>query len=106
MSLGDIFERLKDAVTGNDHEQQQQTYQDQGFGNVLPASQDPYGDPADQQASYNNYNDGGFGNVLPASQDPLGDPADQEMGNGYNNDVLPASMDPLGDPADEYDRRR
>ena len=37
------------------------------YGNVLPASQDPYGDPADQQ----------FGNVKPASQDPYGDPADQ-----------------------------
>lgn len=51
-----------------------------GFGGgVLPASQDPYGDPADQQ-------------VLPASEDPYGDPADQV--------VLPASQDPYGDPAD------
>jgi hypothetical protein len=32
---------------------------------VLPASRDPYGDPADQGAE-----------VLPASQDPYGDPAD------------------------------
>ncbi|MDX1932668.1 MAG: hypothetical protein SFU56_08695 [Capsulimonadales bacterium] len=31
---------------------------------VLPASQDPLGDPADQ-------------NILPASMDPLGDPADR-----------------------------
>ncbi len=38
-------------------------------GNVKPASQDPYGDPADQQ--------GGAGrNIKPASQDPYGDPAD------------------------------
>jgi hypothetical protein len=37
------------------------------YGNVLSASQDPYGDPADQQ----------FGKVKPASQDPYGDPADQ-----------------------------
>lgn len=36
------------------------------FGNVQDASQDPYGDPADQQ----------FGNVKDASQDPYGDPAD------------------------------
>jgi len=50
-----------------------------GPGGVLPASQDPYGDPADQQ-------------VLPASEDPYGDPADQA--------VLPASQDPFGDPAD------
>jgi hypothetical protein len=39
----------------------------QARGEVLPASMDPYGDPADelQQAG-----------VLPASQDPYGDPAD------------------------------
>jgi hypothetical protein len=51
----------------------QQNHNQQGqFGNVLPASQDPYGDPADQPGQ------GQFGNVLPASQDPYGDPADQE----------------------------
>ncbi len=33
---------------------------------VLPASMDPLGDPADQEQT-----------ILPASQDPLGDPADQ-----------------------------
>ena len=56
----------------------------QQYGNVLPASQDPYGDPADQErggyAGQNvnqNANDGRFGNVLPASADPYGDPADQ-----------------------------
>lgn len=38
------------------------------YGNVQSASQDPYGDPADN---------GGFGNVQSASQDPYGDPADQ-----------------------------
>lgn len=67
-------------------------------------------------------NQGGFGNVLPASQDPLGDPADRERG-GYANagsgggyaplndprqqfpNVRPASEDPLGDPADSEPRR-
>lgn len=34
---------------------------------VLPASMDPLGDPADQEQT-----------ILPASQDPLGDPADQQ----------------------------
>ena len=49
---------------------------------VLPASQDPMGDPADQQgytqASYNNQSaaDQQAG-ILPASADPMGDPADQ-----------------------------
>jgi hypothetical protein len=76
----------------------------QGSG-VLPASQDPYGDPAD--GSYG-------GGVLPASQDPYGDPADQYQGqpvydssqdpygdpaDGMAN-VLPSSQDPFGDPAD------
>lgn len=41
------------------------------YGNVLPSSADPYGDPADQQQSQ-------FGNVLPSSADPYGDPADQQ----------------------------
>ncbi|NMF64233.1 hypothetical protein DP115_16230, partial [Brasilonema octagenarum UFV-OR1] len=45
---------------------------------VRPASEDPYGDPADQ-----NY----YGNAIPASQDPYGDPADQ---NYYGN-AIPAS---------------
>ncbi len=40
------------------------------FPNVRPASEDQYGDPADQQA-------GRFNNVRPASEDPYGDPADQ-----------------------------
>ena len=36
--------------------------------NVRPASEDPYGDPANQRPE----------NVKPASQDPYGDPADQQ----------------------------
>lgn len=61
---------------GGGQQNQPQMGQNQGFGNVLPASQDPYGDPADQQAGGNQ--GGQFGNILPASQDPYGDPADQE----------------------------
>ncbi len=44
----------------------------QQYGNVMDASQDPYGDPADQNTAQ-----GQFGNVQSASQDPYGDPADQ-----------------------------
>ena len=47
------------------------------YQNARPASEDPLGDPADQDSS-----------VLPASMDPLGDPADQ-MSSGEN---------PYGDP--------
>jgi hypothetical protein len=39
------------------------------YGNVRPASEDPYGDPADY---------GQYGNIRPASEDPYGDPADQQ----------------------------
>jgi len=49
---------------------QQDNSQQGGQGNVLDASQDPYGDPADQ-------GNAGLGNVRPASEDPYGDPADQ-----------------------------
>ena len=42
---------------------------------VRPASEDPYGDPADQTTRVAN-------NVKPASQDPYGDPADQERRRG------------------------
>ena len=55
----------------------QQQYVGGGYGggsmqSPLPASQDPYGDPADSRGGGR-----GFGNVRPASEDPYGDPADQ-----------------------------
>jgi hypothetical protein len=47
-------------------------HKQQGGGHdVKPASEDPYGDPADQAA-------GAQENIKPASEDPYGDPADQE----------------------------
>lgn len=41
------------------------------LGNVRPASEDRYGDPADQEIQR-------FGHIKSASEDPYGDPADQE----------------------------
>jgi len=41
------------------------------------------------------------GQILPASQDPLGDPADQQSEADRQAGILPASQDPLGDPADQ-----
>ena len=67
-----------------------------GRDNVRPASEDPYGDPADQQGS-------AYANARPASEDPYGDPADQQQVAGKN--VRPASEDPYGDPADEGTRK-
>ena len=52
--------------------------------NPAPASEDPLGDPADQQvggfAQSGHYSprDDQFANVRSASEDPLGDPADQQ----------------------------
>ena len=69
--------------------------------NVRPASEDPYGDPADQnQSAQNQSAQNQSGNVRPASEDRYGDPADSERGNGRRN-VRPASEDPYGDPADQ-----
>lgn len=83
MDLGNLLEQVKNAVS--DHATQQPGNYDpnpllgaiEGLftqhaassdRQVLPASQDPYGDPADTSS---------FGNVRPASEDPYGDPADQ-----------------------------
>ena len=70
-----FLRKLKDAIVGPDSEQVDPDgyYEDASnpgqYGNVTPASQDPYGDPAGY---------GEYGNVTPASQDPYGDPADEE----------------------------
>lgn len=96
-----FFKKVKDAIVGNEEfdkgaEQEQQgfsTREDERgqYGDVRPASEDPYGDPANQVADY--------GDVRPASEDPYGDPADQVAAD-YGN-VRPASEDPFGDPADQ-----
>ena len=79
---------IQDAFLGNrDEESDRDRDNDR---RVRPASEDPYGDPAD-------YGYGPFGDVRPASEDPYGDPADEDQ-YGY---ISPASEDPYGDPADE-----
>ena len=62
--VGDFLRKAADALLND---------QSAGTDNQSPrpASEDPYGDPADQMAS------GQFGDVRPASEDPYGDPADQ-----------------------------
>lgn len=81
-----FFQKAKELFTGSNNDEFDQDLDRE----VSPASQDPYGDPADQYY-------GGYGDVTPTSQDPYGDPAEQ-----YYGDVTPASQDPYGDPADEY----
>src|SRR5947209_17120576 len=100
MALGFLMNQVKNAIMDHADQQQHTGFdpsallgQVEGLFNqhaqytgqqIQPASQDPYGDAANQAA----------GNVLPASQDPYGDPADAARG------IRPASQDPYGDPAD------
>jgi hypothetical protein len=89
--------------------QHQQQAGPNGPANVRPASEDPYGDPADQFGNAVGAGAGYPANVRPASEDPLGDPANQGGGSyGYldGQNVRPASEDPLGDPADQEGTRR
>lgn len=106
MALGNLLGQVLNAIGNHSNQQQNTGFDPSGLLNevqglfhqhaantgqqILPASQDPYGDPADQMGR-------GYGNVLPASQDPYGDPADAaDRARG----IRPASEDPLGDPAD------
>ena len=76
MGPGRILENIKDAVTGGNHSESAESVnpRDADRG-ILPASQDPLGDPADNRAYDSAYDNA---EILPASQDPLGDPADQQ----------------------------
>ncbi len=93
-----FLRKIKDAIVGSENENPSEDEDNYGhppgsgqFGNVSPASEDPYGDPADEQ----------FGNISPASEDPYGDPADYVADAGEFGNISPASEDPYGDPADE-----
>ncbi len=86
-ALDSLLDSVKNAISGHVQQGGHQNFDTDGlfgkltdlFGNhqrtqgggrnIAPASQDPYGDPANQVA--------GHGNVKPASADPYGDPADQ-----------------------------
>jgi hypothetical protein len=105
--VDEFFRKAKELLLGTNSDQSEK---DAEFSdrNVRPASEDPYGDPADpasygkvSPASEDPYGDpadpASYRNVRPASEDPYGDPADQ----GEFGDVRPASEDPYGDPADQ-----
>lgn len=82
MNLNELFQQVVGAVQNHSAQQQHTGFDPSGllgqisnlFGQhaqstgqqIQPASQDPYGDPANNQA-----------NIRPASEDPYGDPADQ-----------------------------
>jgi len=79
MALGSLLDQVKNAIS-NHGDQPNNNFDTGGLmntieglfgqhaentGQVLGSSQDPYGDPADQQE------------IRGSSQDPYGDPADQ-----------------------------
>ena len=69
------------ALLGHISELFGQHKQSQGSGNVRPASEDPYGDPANEGSGRGDlFRQQRHGNVKPASQDPYGDPADEGGG--------------------------
>ncbi len=83
-ALDGLLNQVKDAIT-------QHTSDPNSFdaGKLLGHITDLFG-----KHPQNNAN-----NPKPASQDPYGDPADQK-GGGAPRNVKPASADPYGDPAD------
>ncbi|MGI2904911.1 translation initiation factor [Tolypothrix sp. VBCCA 56010] len=80
--VDDFLGKAKD-IFGSSNDEQVDRDTDYRDREVRPASEDPYGDPANQ-----------YGDIRPASEDPYGDPADEY------GDIRPASEDPYGDPAD------
>lgn len=105
MNFDGIFQKLRETLLPNQDAQDDYDREaDYDRRNVRPASEDPYGDPADyEQTGYGQTGDyGQYGDVRPASEDPYGDPADYEQaGYGQYGDIRPASEDPYGDPADD-----
>ena len=64
-----FLRKVQDALIGDTTDGESGSESEEQYGNVRPASEDPYGDPADQED---------YANARPASEDPYGDPADQE----------------------------
>jgi hypothetical protein len=87
-NLGSLLDAVKSTITDHSDRQKHTGFDPSGLLNqisdlfgkheaaskrdVRPASEDPYGDPADQT------NAAGRGKVKPASEDPYGDPADEK----------------------------
>lgn len=83
-ALDGLLDQVKQAITGH-------TANTPGFD-----SAGLFGKLTDMFGSHPHNN-----TPLPASQDRYGDPADQRGGGGARGHVKPASQDPYGDPADQ-----
>lgn len=84
-ALDGLLDQVKNAIT--DHA----TKNNSDAGNLLSHITELFG----------KHPHNGPQNAKPASQDPYGDPADQQGGGGAPRNVKPASQDPYGDPADQ-----
>jgi hypothetical protein len=104
MALDFLLQKVKDAI----YDDNKTPYQRGDTGGLIETIENIFGQERARQGTIDN--------PLPASQDPYGDPADLEPG-GYGNqsnrgytreealrqqypNLRPASEDPLGDPAD------
>jgi len=111
MDLGSLFQQVS-GMLNNNTRQNENVDTDGLIGQVAGLFRGHAEQTGNQFPE--QYNQGPYDNVLPASQDPLGDPADQGGQQGYQQvqyggqsaadqqaGILPASQDPLGDPADQ-----
>lgn len=98
MDFGSIFRAVSGVL--DQHTRQNDSVDTDGLigqvGNIFRQ----HGAP-DDQLQYQNQGGYGGQEILPASQDPYGDPADQQGGFQQQGGILPASQDPYGDPADQ-----
>ena len=97
MVLNQLFEQITGAITQHSNQQQHTGFDPSA---LLGQIESLFGQhAANTGQTFTPSNTAGFGNVRPASQDSYGDPADQGSGRNFGN-VKPASQDPYGDPAD------
>ena len=91
-TLDSLLKMVKDSVLQHTEEQKSSGFDP---GKLLGHLDQIFGQHAQQQRQGSS--------VLPASQDPYGDPANEGSGGGrpMAGNVKPASQDPYGDPADE-----
>lgn len=94
--LSQLFNQVAGAILHHSNQQQDTGFDP---SNLLSHVQELFGQHASNTGQPFEPNMGNFGNIRPASQDPYGDPADREGFARFGN-IKPASQDPYGDPAD------
>ena len=98
MALNELFEQITNAITHHSNQQQHTGFDPSDLLSQVGSLFGKHAEDTGQQFDPNSHSN--FGNVRPASEDRYGDPADQEAGNSRFGKIKPASQDPYGDPAD------